>query len=294
MTFHEGTESLVSIVTPAYNEETYIEENLKSVFRQDHPNIEHVVIDDGSTDDTPEILESYSNRSDLRIISQENEGLPNAVKTGFSRAAGDIVIWLNADDVLCKTNSASQVAKSMAEHGTTDVLYGPRLAIGPDNEILGIHVPDPRFSYDMLKKRMFTSFIVFDGEIINRHSLNTDYQYAPDYEFALRLAKNGAEFRYVGEPIFAHRIHPERITDQLTSEMRSEGKRCQREHGQEFNTMYRAYRKVDHVKTNVLRLFGLKHLYSIHNDRDRLAFDTELGSVSSSFKTQLNALYTPF
>jgi glycosyltransferase involved in cell wall biosynthesis len=91
---------LVSIVTPAYEAERFIEGTLRSVMEQTYDRVEHVVMDGGSTDRTTEILASYEEQEsyDLRWYSEPDEGMYDAIEKGFERASGDVLAWLNADD----------------------------------------------------------------------------------------------------------------------------------------------------------------------------------------------------
>ncbi len=86
----------VTIVTPVYNGERYIEETLNSVLTQNYRNLEYIVVDDGSTDRTPDIVKRYASR--MRVLQQENRGEPSAVNAGVDAASHDIVAIVNADD----------------------------------------------------------------------------------------------------------------------------------------------------------------------------------------------------
>src|SRR3954462_10407633 len=90
-------EPLVSIITPSYNHAAYIEQTIKSVREQDYPNIEHIVIDGGSTDNAVEILRKYEDR--LTWVSERDGGQTNAINKGFRKATGDIMGWMNSDDL---------------------------------------------------------------------------------------------------------------------------------------------------------------------------------------------------
>ncbi|MEM2568057.1 MAG: glycosyltransferase, partial [Candidatus Bathyarchaeia archaeon] len=92
-------DTLVSIITPSLNQGRFIRETLLSVKSQDYPCIEHIVIDGGSTDDTLMILKRYEGTYNLRWISEPDEGHSDAVNKGFRMAQGEIVGWLNSDDV---------------------------------------------------------------------------------------------------------------------------------------------------------------------------------------------------
>lgn len=87
---------LVSIITPSYNQGKYIRETIESVLAQDYPNVEYIVVDGGSTDNTLDILNEYKDK--LKFISEKDEGQSDAINKGFKMAKGEIIAWLNSDD----------------------------------------------------------------------------------------------------------------------------------------------------------------------------------------------------
>ena len=87
---------VISIVTPSYNQGQFLEETIESVLAQDYPHVEYIVINDGSTDNTEEILQRYTGR--IRWYSQPNRGQSATINRGFTLATGDIFNWLNSDD----------------------------------------------------------------------------------------------------------------------------------------------------------------------------------------------------
>ena len=92
----ENSRPLVSVVTPAYNQASYLSATIESVLSQDYPHIEYRVIDDGSTDRTPEILESYKGR--VPCESHANQGQTATINKGWAQSQGAILTWLNSDD----------------------------------------------------------------------------------------------------------------------------------------------------------------------------------------------------
>lgn len=90
---------LLSIVTPCYNSERYIEDCLLSVVRQSYENVEHIIVDGGSTDATLDILKTYEDRYNMRWISEGDKGMYDAIAKGFALARGEIFAWLNSDDM---------------------------------------------------------------------------------------------------------------------------------------------------------------------------------------------------
>lgn len=89
---------LVSIVTPCYNSESYIEECILSIKNQTYGNVEHIIVDGGSTDSTLAILKKYQDTYNMRWISEKDNGMYDAISKGFSMAQGEVFAWLNSDD----------------------------------------------------------------------------------------------------------------------------------------------------------------------------------------------------
>ncbi|MCK4664382.1 MAG: glycosyltransferase [Bacteroidales bacterium] len=85
----------ISIITPTFNAEKYLEDTIKSVQMQEYTNVEHIVVDGGSTDSTIEILKKYSH---LKWVSEKDNGQSDAMNKGFALSSGDIIGYLNADD----------------------------------------------------------------------------------------------------------------------------------------------------------------------------------------------------
>jgi glycosyltransferase involved in cell wall biosynthesis len=104
---------LVSVVIPTYNQASYLRASIDSVLAQTYPSIEVVVVDDGSTDETPEILDSYGGR--VRAIRQTNHGAANALNHGIRESVGQYVCWLSSDDAFLPDKVARQVAALEAD-----------------------------------------------------------------------------------------------------------------------------------------------------------------------------------
>ncbi|MBE9158415.1 glycosyltransferase [Nodosilinea sp. LEGE 06152] len=91
---------LISVVTPSYNQATFIEATIKSVLNQDYPNLQYIIIDGGSDDGSREIIERYQEHLYF-WCSEPDQGQYDAINKGFSHASGQIMTWLNSDDMLC-------------------------------------------------------------------------------------------------------------------------------------------------------------------------------------------------
>lgn len=87
----------ISIITPSYNQGNFIEETILSVINQDYPNIEYIIIDGGSTDNTKEVIKKYADKIHY-WISEPDKGQPHAINKGLKKATGDIITFINSDD----------------------------------------------------------------------------------------------------------------------------------------------------------------------------------------------------
>ena len=105
----------ISIVTPSYNQGKYLEDTIISVLGQGYPNLEYLVIDGGSNDSSVDVIKKYESKLTY-WISETDKGQADAINKGFSRCNGDILMWLNSDDVLMP-NVLSYIAKKFLEFG---------------------------------------------------------------------------------------------------------------------------------------------------------------------------------
>jgi len=124
----------ISIITPSYNQGQYIEQNIKSVLNQNYPNVEHIVIDGGSSDCTVEILKKFPH---LIWVSEKDDGQADALNKGLKLATGDLVGWINSDDYY-QENIFESVASNFSD-GPVDWVIGN---ITYRLESKGIEIPD--------------------------------------------------------------------------------------------------------------------------------------------------------
>ncbi len=111
----------ITIVTPVYNGAAYIREAIESVFSQNYPNLEYIVVDGGSTDATLEIVKSFQGQN-IRVISEPDNGMYDALAKGFALATGDILGWLNSDD-LFEPNGLLRAGQWFQQHPDQHIVY---------------------------------------------------------------------------------------------------------------------------------------------------------------------------
>lgn len=127
----------ISIVTPSYNQAAYLEQTLRSVISQRSLAHEFFVLDGGSTDGSVQIIENYADKIDY-WVSQPDQGQSDAIHRGFQRATGDVLYWLNSDDVLLP-NALQRVHETFDAHPELDVVTGYGVAIDSDDRIIKMH-----------------------------------------------------------------------------------------------------------------------------------------------------------
>ena len=112
----------ISIVTPSFNQGQFLESTILSVLDQDYPDLEYIIIDGGSTDNSLEVIRKYTDRISY-WVSEPDEGQSHAINKGWSMATGDIIAWINADDVYCP-GAFSLVAKAFENNPDAVMVIG--------------------------------------------------------------------------------------------------------------------------------------------------------------------------
>lgn len=179
----------ISVITVCYNAAATLEDTLKSVQTQDYPNIEHIVIDGGSTDGTQAILERYHDGIAL-CVSEKDRGIYDAMNKGIARATGDIVGILNADDVYAHPHVLARVAGLM-QAKQLDALYAdveyfkPHAPTRVVRRYSSAHFSPARIPYGWMPAHptLFLRRQIYD----TFGSFKTDYHIASDYEFIARI-----------------------------------------------------------------------------------------------------------
>lgn len=178
----------ISIITPSFNQAAFIEDCLASVHGQAYPSKEHIIIDGGSNDNTIAILKSQPDG--VRWVSEKDEGQGDAVNKGFALATGDIVGWMNADDLYYSRDVFSHVAGLFSAHPQIDLIYGGMVYIDSAGKLLHLRTA-PAFNFRRLTN---ISYIVntntfFRRCILERQQINKNLHFVLDSEFFLRIAR---------------------------------------------------------------------------------------------------------
>jgi glycosyltransferase involved in cell wall biosynthesis len=211
----------VSIVIPAYNHGRFVAEAIDSVLAQDYPHVDLLVIDDGSTDDTGEVVRRYADRA--QVMFQPNAGQAATINRGWALARGEIVSYLSADDRLRPT-AVSHAVRSFAEHPQAVLVYGDYDLMDPASQIVR-HVVAPDFHY----VEMVRDLVCAPGPGVFVRRVAADriagwdpgLRHAPDFEYWLRLALIGP-FVKIPHVVAALRVHPGSASYAATTPARAE------------------------------------------------------------------------
>jgi glycosyltransferase involved in cell wall biosynthesis len=188
---------LVSIVTPSFNQGAFIDETIKSVLTQKYPNIEYVVVDAESSDNTLDVLKSYNSDSRFRFVCEKDSGQADAINKGWSMCKGEIVSWLCSDDVYCDPLLFDQVIRIFQEHKNISVVHGRSIFIDEGGSYK-YTTSLKEMNLDALMKGINPiyqpSTFIRRSAVDSIGQLRTDLNYLMDFEYWLRLATNGHEF----------------------------------------------------------------------------------------------------
>jgi glycosyltransferase involved in cell wall biosynthesis len=201
---------LVSIITPSYNQGQFLEATICSVLEQDYPRLEYMVIDGGSTDGSRQIIERYTSRL-AYWESQPDYGQAHAINKGLQRARGEILGWLNSDDILLP-GVVGWVVQVFDQCPQLDVVYGRLERIDASGRLLPTPLlPKDRVDFD-LSQVLGECVVNQPGSFWRRRImeqvglLNEELHFSLDYEYWIRLALAGAQFKRLPETVARFRL----------------------------------------------------------------------------------------
>ncbi len=222
-----ATNQLVTIVTPSFNQAKFLEETIRSVFLQNYRPIQHVVVDGGSTDGSVDILkrckvELADSGYLLDWSSEPDRGFADGLAKGFARAKGEVVGWLNSDDVYFDRHVVETSMKQLRKHSDVDVIHGDVALISEDSGLWMIWC-FPRFDY----KRALRGYIIPQPTlflrrcVIERHPIGLLSVVGLDHAYYLEIGRYH-KFRHVHRVQAGDRDHAARRTNTMSSEWGNE------------------------------------------------------------------------
>lgn len=210
----------VSIVTPSFKQAGYIGRTIDSTLGQNYPNLEYFIQDGGSPDGTMEVLNGYGNRI-TGWESKPDGGQSQAINLGFAHTTGEIMAWLNADDILLP-GAIHTIVDYFNSHPEIDVVYGNRLLIDENDMKIGRWIM-PGHDSEVLswadfvpQETMFWRRRIWDkvgGQI------DESFNFAMDWDLLIRFRDAGAKFAHIPRFLGAFRIHEHQKTSAVINEI---------------------------------------------------------------------------
>lgn len=237
----EPRQPLVSIVTPSYNQGRFLRRTIESVLTQSYPNIEYIVMDGGSSDESVDILESYGSR--FHWVSEKDKGQTDAINKGMALAKGEILAYLNSDDVLLP-GAIEKVVAFFHRNPYCDLVYGNADYIDEDDGLIG-----PYNTADYSFDRLIQDCMICQPAAFWRKSI-TDrigpfddrLNFVMDYDYWMRIAKSGAGIQFIPDKLACSRLYAETKTLSSRSKIYREIFVISRKHaGYVHPSFYRGY-----------------------------------------------------
>lgn len=220
----------ITIITVAYNEASRIRETLESIYSQRYPNLEHIIIDGASSDDTPDIIREYQGKYHC-FISEKDEGIYDAMNKGIGLATGEFIIFINAGDSLHSGETLRSVAPELEDndfiYGNINIIYPPSSNKSPKIE---------RYSgktakqYRSNPKTICHQAIFYRRNLFSKHGLykSGEYKICADHEFNCRvLLDRNTRSRHV-DVVIAN-FHQDGVSATALTERDLENSRIQKE-----------------------------------------------------------------
>ncbi|MGA1864748.1 MAG: glycosyltransferase family 2 protein [bacterium] len=201
----------ISIITPSYNQGDFIEETIRSVLLQGYPNLEYIIIDGGSTDNSLDIIKKYE-RFLAYWVSEPDRGQTHAINKGVEISTGNIIGWINSDDVYCK-GAFKTILDNMLINSDIfyPVVFGGIELIDEKSRFLRTFPGKP------VNREKLIAFwrqdwhipqptVFFRSDILKSNKLNESLHYAMDWELYLRVSEKYT-FRHIPEILARFRAH---------------------------------------------------------------------------------------
>lgn len=188
----------LSIITPSYNQSEFLERTIKSVIEQNYNNLEYIIIDGGSSDNSLSIIKKYSDQL-AYWVSEPDNGQANAVNKGFDFSTGDIIGWINSDDTYLP-GTFKIIIETFNKFPGIDVVYGDYFFIDNNDNIL-LKKKEIRADFNIIlfaRNTICQPTVFFRREVLKKvGKLTEDIHYGMDWDYWFRISNSGFKFKQI-------------------------------------------------------------------------------------------------
>lgn len=210
----------ISVIMPVYNSEKFLKEAIESILNQSFKDFEFIILNDGSSDSSEEIIKTFSDQRIIYIKNEQNVGLPKVLNQGIRQAKGDFIARMDADDVSLKERLALQY-KFLTNHPEIDIIGTNVRLINAEGLVIGTQ-KKPAEHWLIKWQSLFSTplqhpTVMARAKVFRENLFDENLYNGEDYELWSRLLfKTRTRFANISQPLLQYRIYPESFTRKLT------------------------------------------------------------------------------
>jgi glycosyltransferase involved in cell wall biosynthesis len=211
-------EPVITVILPAFNAEQFIKKAIESILAQTFSNFELIIINDGSTDNTDQVIRSFTDSRIKYIKNSENKGLIDTLNKGIDEAKGKYIARMDADDISLPTRFEIQV-NYLNNHSDVDIVASTIIFINEKGEQTGTWPLDTKtINSNQITEALITENCIAHPSVMGKTAIFTKYRYRKgrvnieDYDLWLRMINNGRTIAKIEEPLLLYRVHEQSIT----------------------------------------------------------------------------------
>ncbi len=201
---------LISVITPTYNRAGFLPETIESVLNQTYKSIEYIIVDDGSTDDTAEVVKKYLNDARVKYYRHDNMGESKTTNMGYSLSKGELTLVVNSDDPLYEMNFLEKAVQAFLENPDVLAVYPSWVNTDVNSDVISkVDVPQ----FDLLSMSLSNNVTLGPGMLIKKDALekisfrDESIKYTGDLTVSFKLAEIG-KILHIDSYGATHRNHP--------------------------------------------------------------------------------------